>query len=85
LATVGLFLAGLPRLAALTPLGAVYMIGTPQADWVANYGLGAEQLSTIVLAQIAVCFALAYMLTRKTLERFDLDIRESQWNQVGAA
>lgn len=85
LATVGLFLAGLPRLAALTPLGAVYIVATPQSGWASAYGLDANQMSSIVLAQITCCFGLAYLITRKSLAGFDDEIRASQWNRVASA
>ncbi len=82
LLTVGLFLAGLPRIAALTPLGAVYILATPQATWLSAYGLESSQMFSLVLAQITCCFGIAYLIARRSLANFDDEIRASQWNRV---
>ncbi|MDA7980174.1 MAG: hypothetical protein MPJ50_15520 [Pirellulales bacterium] len=82
LVTVGLFLAGAPRLAALTPLGTIYIAATPRHTWSVSFHLGTESLSLIVLAQIVTCFGIAYLIVARTLTGFDRTIRASQWNRA---
>ena len=85
LVTVALFVVGLPKAAAMTPLGSLYIAGTPRSSWANAYDLTVQQFSSIVLVQIAVCWGVAILLTRTTLARFDAQIRASQWNQASSS
>lgn len=66
----------------LTPLGAIYLLGTPTETWLQAQGVTPAMMTGVVLAQFIVCCLLAGVMTRLALARFDDEIRASQWNRV---
>lgn len=73
-ATIGLFQLGLGRVAAFTPLGAVYLVMLPPAEQLALTGFSTNMLLGCVTAASAGWVTFSVLLIHRALVTFDVEI-----------